>query len=219
MSSSYIFFHKWLLFFVLPSHTTQKTCLLLSHKLAEHASFLPRQLQIASFLHNFSSINHNNYICIPDCAQPVSDCHNTSAAHYPLQSHLHLIFACRVQGRGCLVKKQKAWLLDDCPCNGYPLFLSPTQHYPPLTNKGVITLRKGHDEVMSICLLCCSFQVFLGDFFRLRSSIQDVVSYAGGEEDGFLADCPNVGPNKGGVKVSDVLAIQTDFARIWGVQT
>ena len=92
----------------------------------------------------------NDFICIFNSGQTVSDGDRCTVSGEFLQTVLDPSLAFVVQGTGCFIKNKNRWILQEDPGNGNTLLLAAGKSGTAFTDKGIILIGQLHDEVMDI---------------------------------------------------------------------
>ena len=114
-----------------------------------NAIFIKQCLMCSAFGNAVFS-EDNDFICIFNSGQTVSDGERCTVSGEFLPTVLDPSLTFVVQGNGCLIKNKNRRILQEDPGNGNTLLLAAGKSGTAFTDKGIILIGQFHDEVMDI---------------------------------------------------------------------
>lgn len=103
---------------------------------------------MASTLNDALAVDDDDLVGIPDGGETVGDGDGGAVSGELLQAFLDVAFTFIVQGAGGLIQDQDRRIFKEYPGNGDPLLLAAGKPCAPLAHKGVVAVRKLHDEIV-----------------------------------------------------------------------
>ena len=143
-------------------------------------------------------------LCIPNRRQAVCDNDGRSVFRKLLQRFLYDILALVIQSTCCFIEDKDRRVLQEHSRNREPLLLAAGEFDAALSNIGIVTIRKFHDEVMCISKLGCFDYLFPG---CTGSAIADILDYRTGEKLYILLHDSDVIPEALELDVTDIFAV------------
>ena len=92
----------------------------------------------------------NDFICIFNSGQTVSDGDRCTVSGEFLQTVLYPSLTFVVQGTGCFIENKNRRILQEDPGDGNTLLLAAGKSGTAFTDKGLLLIGQFHDEVMDI---------------------------------------------------------------------
>merc|ERR1711892_516036 len=129
------------------------------------------QLIMSSSFFNRAGINSNNDISSPDSGEPVSNNNCGSSSSCIIQSTLDNLLTFSVKSRSCFVKKKNLRIADKCPCNCNPLLLPSRELGSTFAHCCIVSIRKLHYKVISICFFAGTFNFFISSMSFTKSNV------------------------------------------------
>ena len=147
-----------------------------------------KEFVVLAMLHNLTFMEDINLICIADGTQSVGNSNGSASLHQTLKGILYQTFAFRIKGRGCLIKNQDRWVLEDSTSDAHSLALATRKTTTPITNVGIITLLGSHNELVGIGNASSLLYLLLGSTIHTK---RDVVEESIVEKNRLLVHITN----------------------------
>lgn len=140
---------------------------------------------MVSFFLDFTVIEHNNVICIPDRRESVSDHERGSAFKQHFQCFLNFELCLGINTCCCFIQNKNPWIREQGTGEGQQLPLSHGQHVSSFFNLRIISTRQLHNKLVGIDRLRSLLHFFIG---CVQSAKSNIVSNRSGEDKGILQD-------------------------------
>ena len=160
-----------------------------------------------ALLDDAALVHDNQAVRPPEGGQAVRDRNGRAIRDQTVQRLLDQRLGLRVDAAGGLVENQHARVVQDRPGDADPLALAPGECLPALADGCVVPVREADDEVVGVG------RPGGGDNLLQRRgglAVGDVLAHRAVEEERFLQDDPDAGPQRIQVVVSHVHAVDAD---------
>ena len=109
------------------------------------------QLVVGAFLGDHAVFENEDFVGIPDCAQPVRDGDHGAPLHEPLQSVDHQFFRLGVERGGGFIENKDRRVADDRAGNADALPLAARERETALAHQGFVTFGHAGDKLIRVC--------------------------------------------------------------------
>jgi hypothetical protein len=113
-------------------------------------TMLVKQLLMGTLFHDLAILDHQQLVCIPDCAQTVGYDKAGAAFHQLIQRGLYLCLILHVHRTVAVIQNQYGIIGKQSMCNGNPLHLTTGEIHSALLHMGVVPIWNIHYELMSM---------------------------------------------------------------------
>src|SRR5580698_8118375 len=168
-----------------------------------------------ALLRYHTCLEHQDFVSIPNRAEPVGDRHHRSPLHKPLHSLDHKPLRLRVQSRSGLVKDQNWRVANDGAGNADPLPLSSRERKPTLADHGVITVDHAGNKLIGVRELRRFLDFLLGS---PQAAVGDVVTYCATKKDRVLKHKTDLAAKGKKLVLTNIDAVDADDSGRWVVK-